>query len=283
MIKKFEHFLRFQKGFSENTIDNYLRDIRQFCNWYKGELSNITKYDLYDFISYLFENFKYSTNSYLRKLSSLKLFFSFLNLNENPFDSFESPKKEKRIPEVLSIIDIFNLLNSINGNSPIEIRDRVIFELIYATGIRVSELVELTINDYDKTYGIIKVFGKRSKERIVPVHFEAIKLLNNYLKKVRPVFNKKNSNYLFLSRNGNKLTRQLIWQLIKKYALKAGISKNIYPHLIRHSFATHLLERGADLRSIQTMLGHSDISTTQVYTHVSIKNLKEEYFNKFNR
>ncbi len=141
-----------------------------------------------------------------------------------------------------------------------------------------SELVDLTVNDYDKSYGIIKVFGKRGKERLVPLHFEAIDFLNKYLKNIRPALNKKRLNFLFLSRNGNRLTRQLIWQKIKKYAIKAGLSKNVYPHLIRHSFATHLLERGADLRSIQSMLGHSDISTTQIYTHVSIKKLKEEYF-----
>ena len=278
MIKEFENFLRFNKGLTENSIENYLIDIKQFIEWFKGDFHKINKFDLYDYISYLHDNFKYSISTYLRKLSSLKLFFHFLKLKENPFDNFESPKKEKRIPEVLSIYDILNLLKSVEIDSNIGFRDRTILELLYATGIRVSELVDLTVNDYDKSYGIIKVFGKRGKERLVPLHFEAIDFLNKYLKNVRPAFNKKKLNFLFLSRNGNKLTRQLIWQMIKKYAIKAGLSKNVYPHLIRHSFATHLLEGGADLRSIQSMLGHSDISTTQIYTHVSMKKLKEEYF-----
>ena len=278
IVKNFENFLRYEKGLSELTVEAYLNDVKQFLKWFKGDIEKITKFDIYDFISYLYENFNYSTNSYLRKISSLKLFFSFLNLKENPFNNFDTPKKEKKIPEVLSIIDILKLINSIDESSLLGVRDKLILELLYATGIRVSELIELTVNDYDSSYGVIKIFGKRKKERMVPLHFEAIELLSKYFKEVRPILNKKNKNYIFLSRNGNKLTRQFIWQIIKKYAIKAGIFKNVYPHLIRHSFATHLLENGADLRTIQTMLGHSDISTTQIYTHVSVKKLKEEYF-----
>ncbi len=278
MLKKFENFLRFTKGLTENSIISYLEDIKQFISWFHGDYDKINKYDLYDYLSYLHENYTYSINTYLRKISSLKLFFSFLKLKENPFNDFDAPKREKKIPDVLSIYDIFKLLESPDKNSFLGLRDRIILELLYATGIRVSELIELTVNDFDRHYGVIKVFGKRRKERIVPLHIGIMELLNNYLKNVRPKFNKKRLNFIFLSRNGNKLTRQFIWQIIKKYANKSGISKNVYPHLIRHSFATHLLERGADLRSIQTMLGHSDISTTQIYTHVNMSQIKEQFF-----
>ncbi len=278
MLIKFENYLKFTKGLSENSIASYLEDIKQFISWFHGDYSEINKFIIYDYLSYLHENYDYSINTYLRKISSLKLFFSFLKLKENPFNNFDKPKREKKIPDVLSVYDIFKLLESPDENSFLGLRDKIILELLYATGLRVSELIGLTVNDYDKHYGVLKVFGKRKKERIVPLHIGIMELLNNYLKNVRPRFNKKRLNYIFLSRNGNKLTRQFIWQIIKKYAIKSGISKNVYPHLIRHSFATHLLERGADLRSIQTMLGHSDISTTQIYTHVNMLQIKEQYF-----
>ncbi len=278
MLKDFENFLKFQKGLSENSIENYLKDVEQFLKWNKKDLQEVSKFDVYDYIAFLHKNYNYKISTYLRKISSLKLFFHFLNLSENPFINFESPKVSKKIPEVLSIIDILKLLNSVQEKTLIQKRDKVILELLYATGIRVSELINLTVNDYDKSYGVIKVLGKRQKERLVPLHLEAIELLNNYIKNVRNKLNKKNKIYLFLSRNGNKLTRQLIWMIVKKYAINAGIYKNVYPHLIRHSFATHLLEKGADLRSIQVMLGHSDISTTQIYAHVNYEHLKKQYF-----
>ncbi len=278
MLIKFENYLKFTKGLSENSIASYLEDIKQFISWFHGDYSEINKFIIYDYLSYLHENYDYSINTYLRKISSLKLFFSFLKLKENPFNNFDKPKREKKIPDVLSVYDIFKLLESPDENSFLGLRDKIILELLYATGLRVSELIGLTVNDYDKHYGVVKVFGKRKKERIVPLHINIMELLNNYLKNVRPRFNKKRLNYIFLSRNGNKLTRQFIWQIIKKYAIKSGVSKNVYPHLIRHSFATHLLERGADLRSIQTMLGHSDISTTQIYIHVNMSQIKEQYF-----
>ncbi len=286
-IRNFEIYLRYEKGLSENTIENYLRDVNQFLSFFKGDLKKITRHDLYDFFSYLHEYFNYEISTYLRKISSLKLFTKFLLKNgkiyEDPFLKFEVPKREKSIPDVLSVNDILKILNSPEINKDIGLRDRAILELLYATGIRVSELVNLTVNDYDSSMGIIKVIGKRKKERIVPLYYEAIKFLNDYLKKVRVKFNRKNVIFLFLSKNGNKLTRQFIWQMIKKYALKAGLSKDVYPHLFRHSFATHLLENGADLRSIQTMLGHSDISTTQIYINVSMKKIKEEYFKRHPR
>ena len=282
MIKKFEIFLRYKKGLSENSIENYIRDIRQFLNWFKGDLKKLTKYDLYDFFSELFEKKKYEISTYLRKISSLKNFVNFLIdekiLVDNPFFGFELPKRENKLPEVLDVKDVFKIINSIEPTCPITIRDRAIIETLYATGIRVSELIEIKLNDFDRTGGIIKVTGKGNKQRIVPLYLEALEILNLYLKKVRPKFNKKEKNYLFLSKNGNKLTRQFIWQIIKKYANLSGISKEVYPHLFRHSFATHLLEGGADLRTIQTFLGHSDITTTQIYTHVSVEKLKEEYF-----
>ncbi len=284
LLQKWETFLKFKKGLSDNTIENYLNDISQFLNWYKGNIKNLSKYDLIDFLSFLYEKYSYKISTFLRKLSALKLFNIFLlennKISENIFEGFELPKKNKELPEIISINEIYKILNSVDtkSGSPIEIRNKTILELLYATGIRVSELIELTINDFDKSTGIIRVFGKGKKERLIPLHYEAINFLNTYIKEARSLFNKKNSKFLFLSKNGNKLTRQFIWQIIKKYAIKAGISKNIYPHLIRHSFATHLLERGADIRSIQLMLGHSDISTTQIYTHLNTKKLKEEYF-----
>ncbi len=276
----FEIFLAIEKGLAQNTCNDYLSDINQFLANIKCNIGEINEYDIFSFIVFLQEE-KYTVSSILRKLSSIKLFIKFLKkrqiIPENVSFDFDTPKNLKTLPEQLSISDVIKILNVIELDKPTEFRNRTMLELLYATGMRASELVNLTLNNFDENTGTVKVTGKRNKERVIPLHIEAVEFMKKYIGEIRPVFDKKRSNYIFLNRNGVKISRQFLWKIIKKYATVAGIEKNIYPHLIRHSFATHLLEGGADLRSVQSLLGHSDISTTQIYTHINIAKLKEEY------
>ncbi len=274
ILKKFAIFLTIDKGLSSKTAEDYCSDIKQFLLLVKTTPEELTKYEIEEFLIYLHEN-NYEISSILRKLSSLKLFFKFLGNKD--FETIPLPKRKKYLPNYLDVTDIFSLLDSIETDNAIGLRNRTMLELLYASGIRVSELLNLKSTDYDRNSGTIKVFGKRGKERLIPLHYEAINFIEKYLKDARPILNKKNRDILFLSRSGNKITRQFLWKIIKKYATKSGINKNIYPHIFRHSFATHLLEGGADLRSVQKFLGHSDISTTQIYTHITLKKIKDEY------
>ena len=280
LLEDFKIYLTVEKGLSNNTAINYSNDIAQFLEIVKPDIKNISKYDIHSLIISLQEN-NYSISSILRKISSIKVFMKFLKkrniIKGNIPENLEIPKNKKSLPDHLSINEVMKIINSINTEKPLEIRNRAIFELLYATGIRASELINLKRDNYDRNSGIIKVYGKGSKERVVPLHYDAIFFIEKYLRDVYPQLEKKKTNYLFLTRTGSKMTRQYLWKLVKKYAIIAGIDKNIYPHLLRHSFATHLLEGGADLRSVQKFLGHSDISTTQIYTHISIAKLKEEY------
>ena len=280
LLEDFKIYLTVEKGLSNNTAINYSNDIVQFLEIVKPNIENISKYDIHSLIISLQEN-EYSISSILRKISSIKVFMKFLKkrniIKGNISENLELPKNKKSLPDHLSIVEVIKMIESIDLEKPLEIRNRAIFELLYATGIRASELINLKKENYDRNSGIIKVFGKGSKERVVPLHYDAIFFIEKYLRDVYPKLEKRKTNYLFITRTGNKMTRQYLWKLVKKYAILSGIDKNIYPHLLRHSFATHLLEGGADLRSVQKLLGHSDISTTQVYTHISIAKLKEEY------
>ncbi len=280
VIEKFKFFLTIDKGLSYKTAEDYCRDIKQFLEVINGDIENLSKFDVDEYLIFLHDN-NYEISSMLRKLSSLKMFFKFLNNDE--FEAVQIPKKKTLLPNFLNFSDIVQLLEAIDISSLTGLRNRAILELLYATGIRVSELLNLKVTDFDRNSGTIKVLGKRSKERIIPLHYEAIDFIERYIKNVRAIFNKKNSNILFLTRNGGQLTRQFLWKIVKKYATISGLDKNVYPHLLRHSFATHLIEGGANLRSVQKLLGHSDISTTQIYTHVSLKKIKEEYFKKHPR
>jgi integrase/recombinase XerD len=226
-----------------------------------------------------------SSRSLSRTISSIKTFYGFMVsdgiLSQNPFIDFEGPKIDKKLPFVLTREEVDALINAPDPEKIIGLRDRTLLEVIYATGLRVSELISLRIENINNEAGFIIVFGKGSKERVVPLGEEALLWLKKYTEKSRHKLLKgKINSFVFLNRSGCKMSRQGFWKIIKKYRLEAGITKNISPHTLRHSFATHILEGGADLRSVQIMLGHSDISTTQIYTHITkgtLKKIHEKY------
>ena len=281
-IEEFLQFLTVEKGLSKNTIQAYQADLRDFLNFLsqKGinSCSEVNYPILVSYIEQLRKN-GFSSYSIARKISTIRSFFKFLSgqkyIKEDPTMILESFKRERNLPFVLSVSQINSILENIDTTKPMNLRDRALLELLYATGIRVSEIADLKIENIDIEVGYARVFGKGSKERIVPVGKHAKKWLKKYLENVRPNLSKGAvGNYVFLNRGGKKLSRQSIWKMIKKYGRKSAISQ-ISPHTFRHSFATHLLEGGADLRSVQEMLGHVDISTTQIYTQLNRKRLKE--------
>lgn len=215
----------------------------------------------------------------VRNLVALRTFFKFLIqegiLEANPVEEIESPKMTKTLPDILSLKEVEQLLEQPSPGTPLGVRDRAMLELLYATGMRVSELTRLPINQVNLEGGYVLVYGKGSKERVVPLGKEAMRWVAQYLNTAREKLCKgKESSFLFVNRSGKEMSRQRFWKTLKAYGQKAGIRKRITPHLLRHSFASHLLERGADLRSVQMMLGHADISTTQIYTHVTGERLK---------
>ena len=277
-----------EKGLSKNTIESYRRDIKNFNNFLlnkKIDSPNDIKYNnILEFISSLTDK-GYKSASVARTIVSIKQFFKYLQIEEiikdNPISIVKTPKVKKSLPVVLSEKDVDTLLNLPEDGTPGRTRDLAMLELLYATGIRVSELINLKLNDLNFEMGYIIVQGKGSKERIVPIGEKSKQKIMDYLSNSRDFMIKnKISSYLFITKRGTKMTRQGFWKLIKRNALNCGIKTNITPHTLRHSFATHLLKRGADLRSIQFMLGHSDISSTQIYTHLDKEGLKE-VFKKF--
>lgn len=283
LIKDFIYYLQAERELSSNTINAYKRDILSFLDEFNKELNNITRDDILNYISKL-HNLKYSTSSIARKLSSLRMFFRFHVseglISESPISNIESPRLKRKLPAVLSVSEINRLIESVNGNSALSIRDRAILELMYGCGLRISELLKLYIEDLFLKEDFIRVKGKGSKERIVPLGSKAKDAIMDYLNDSRAILDKKLSTNLFLNKNGNKLSRVGIWKNLRKYVLLSGIKKNVTPHTLRHSFATHLLERGASLRTVQILLGHSDISTTQIYTHIDrsyLRNIVSSY------
>jgi len=286
--------LRLEKSLSENTIASYKLDIRCFIDFLSEnkKIKFIEEIDSKIIESYLFylrnkknnKDIYYSSKSINRFISSMKSFFKYLIsekiIEDNPTDIIESPKISRDLPEVLSITEIDSMINQTDMTDKFGIRDRAILEIMYASGLRVSEVINLRINDLLFDDEIIKVFGKGSKERIVPIGSSAIKYVNYYLEKSRAyIKNNKSEDIVFLNFRGGKLSRMGIWNIISRYVRKAGIKKQVHPHTLRHSFATHLLEGGADIRIIQEMLGHSDISTTQIYTHIDRNYLIEVHKN----
>jgi len=282
-LKSFISYLAAVKGLSQNTIDSYRRDISKFFKFL--EKKNISKIealsynDMLDFLTYLKDE-GLNVRSVARILASLKQFFKFLLIEkiivEDPTAHMKTPKIKKTIPDFLSIDDVEKLISSPDCSSLEGMRDNAMLEILYATGIRVSELVKLELNSVNFELGYLVVFGKGAKERIVPTGDKSRNSLNQYLQFSRPnILKNRTSPYLFVTRRGGGLTRQGFWKIIRNHSIKSGITKPTSPHTLRHSFATHLLQRGADLRTIQLMLGHSDISTTQIYTHVANERLKE--------
>ncbi|MBI9111403.1 site-specific tyrosine recombinase XerD [Maridesulfovibrio ferrireducens] len=267
-----EHLL-IERGLAENSLDGYLRDLESFQSFLENRSSTIeetTSQTLLLYLTYL-RSKSLKSRSLARHLSSLRGFFAFCTsrdfLKENPAVLLENPKLPKKLPEFLSTDEISLVLARPALNTKLGFRDKVMLELLYAAGMRVSELINLKIEDFDPQTGLLIIFGKGSKERLVPIHYTAQNFLNLYIKDWRPAFNPNVKN-IFLNRSGNGLTRQGVWKLIKKYTLEAGIKRSISPHTFRHSFATHLLDGGADLRTVQLLLGHADISATEIYTHI---------------
>ncbi|EJE98481.1 integrase/recombinase XerD/RipX family protein [Liquorilactobacillus mali KCTC 3596 = DSM 20444] len=241
----------------------------------------ITRQIIVDFLE-LESNQQKATSSIVRSVTSLRKFFQYLVeegiIQNDPMELIDAPKKSEHLPEVLSTSEVEKLLNSPDTSKPLGIRNRAILELMYATGLRVSEVINIQLADLHLSLGLIQTIGKGQKERIVPIGDKAISWVEKYLNNIRPrLLKKQQSNFLFLNHHGRKLTRQGIWKNLKADVLRAGIEKNVTPHTLRHSFATHILENGADLRIVQELLGHSDISTTQIYTHLSKRRLAEIY------
>lgn len=278
-IEEFIDYLRFEKKYSENTISSYKRDLNKINSYLKKDFIKLTKADIQKYIQNLSKN--ESSNTISRTISSLKSFYKFLEINKytntNPLTTIISPKTARKLPKVLSEEEVNKLLD-INLNNDFDYRNKAMLELMYSSGLRVSELINLTVNDIDLKNSLVRIFGKGSKERIVPLNDYATEALNNYILYHRPkLFKQKENNYLFLNNHGNQMTRQGFFKTLKKIAKEKGIKSELSPHTLRHSFATHLLKYGADLRSIQELLGHSDISTTQIYTHITNEMLEKNY------
>ena len=283
-INEYRQYLIVEKGLSKNTIIAYISDLKKF-SIYLNDSFQINKTD--DLSKehirlYLKELGKTNTSaSITRKLVSLRMFFNFLIkekiIDVNIISDFDLPKINKKLPVILSTTEMQEILETIKINDHISCRNRCMLELMYATGLRVSELINLNVSSINLYMGYIKVIGKGDKERIVPIGEIAKTILDIYLNQYRDKFIKKESSLLFFNNHGNKLSREEFYIILKQVINKTSINKKISPHTIRHSFATHLLENGADLRSIQELLGHSDISTTTIYTHISNQKIKNEY------
>jgi integrase/recombinase XerD len=272
-----------EKGLSANSLDAYRRDLASLESWMalrkiSGKLLDAE--DLRAYVDWLTGEKGLQSRSVARHITTLRNFHKFLleqNAIENdPTEFLASPKQWATIPKFLNAGEIAQLLEAPSANDPAGLRDRAMLQLLYASGLRVSELCGVQLSDVERNLGVIRVTGKGNKQRLVPVGFSALQAIEAYLENGRPLILKRRpSKYLFVTARGGKLTRQGFWKLLGNHGIKAGISRTLTPHVIRHSFATHLLEGGADLRSVQTMLGHADISTTQIYTHVVRGRLRE--------
>lgn len=282
-IDSFYNYLAVIKGLSDNTLESYVRDCRNFINFIENsgvrEINEVSHIHIIEYLSNL-KTKTFKSKTIARSIVSLKQYFKYLLLEKiitsDPTSNIKSPRMSMTLPEVLNLNDIERLLSCPDLTTNTGIRDATMLEVLYGTGIRVSELINIRLNDLNLELGYLLVRGKGSKERIVPLGKIAIKKIQDYTNNFRQdILKDKLSDYLFINRSGGKMTRQGFWKILKSYALKSGITKSITPHTIRHTFASHLLDRGADLRTIQLLLGHSDISSTQIYTHIDTKKLKE--------
>ena len=279
-IEKFIEYLIIEKKYSKNTVTSYQRDLYKFSKILNNKnIKKITKKDIQGYLNEI--NKTLETRSISRNISSLKSFYKYLKINKiidkNPMDQINNPKTKKTLPKVLSEEEINKLLE-INLKTNYDYRNKAMLELMYSSGLRVSELINLNTNDIDLENDSVKIFGKGSKERIIPLNDYAKEALKEYILNHRKeLFKHGEKNHLFLNNHGEKMTRQGFFKIIKKIAKEKNIKTNFSPHTLRHSFATHLLKYGADLRSIQELLGHSDISSTQIYTHITNKKLQNDY------
>lgn len=284
LIASFVDYLNVERGLALNTRESYERDLRHYCAYLSSRKSSVERATRTLIISYLLymEKEGRATATVARRLAAIKSFYRYLLqervISQDPTDKLESPKLEKRFPTVMSVKEVEILLEQPDGSSPAGLRDRAMLELLYATGIRVSELVSLDVPNVNLELGFVRCIGKGQKDRVVPMGSVARRSVAEYVRDGRPqLVRDPLVAAMFVNHHGRRLTRQGFWKIVKRYASQAGIDKDITPHTLRHSFATHLVENGADLRAVQEMLGHADISTTQVYTHIAKDRLKEVY------
>ena len=285
VISRYMEYLRFEELLLPNTINSYLMDLKKFKAFLEnskiGNYCELSKEQILDFLQNLYKS--QSESSVSRILSTLRSFYKFLVIEKvclkNPWLQVSSPKKPKKMLEVLKVEEVERFLESIPYSTALEMRDRAMFEILYSCGLRVSEIVNLKMQNIDFDEGLLRFMGKGDKERITPIGEKAVLFLEKYLRTSRYKIKRQyRSDYVFLNRSGRRITRQGFWKILKKYARRINLDKNLYPHIFRHSFATHMLQRGADLRTVQELLGHSSISTTEVYTNLDREHIKEVYF-----
>lgn len=291
-IKEYIHYLKIERGLSDNTIVSYQRDLDQYLTFLKNnEISQwgqIDRYLILNFMKDLNDKNK-SAATVTRMITSLRKYHQFLRqeryTDNDPMQHIETPKKAKKLPKTLSVKEIELILETPDTTDKFGLRDRAILELMYATGLRVTELINLKLTDVHLSLGLIQTIGKGDKERIIPIGDHAIKWVTTYLERSRQLLIRPNKrdDHLFLNHHGQGFSRQGIWKNLVAHVKKAGIEKEVTPHTLRHSFATHLLENGADLRVVQELLGHADISTTQIYTHITKQRMADVYKDHFPR
>lgn len=280
-------YLKIERGLSANTVTSYKRDIEKYLTFLMEkkitQLDEVSRFEILDFLQTLRQSGA-ADNSIIRMVSSLRKFHQYLKresiVSDDPMQLIDTPKKASTLPKAISPQAVEQLLEAPDTTTPLGVRDRTILELMYATGLRISELVNLKLSDMHLTMGFIQTMGKGEKERIIPLGEIASQWLDHYLDGARVYLQDQSaetSEYVFLNSRGKGLSRQGVWKKVKQLALEAGIDQNVTPHTLRHSFATHLLENGADLRMVQELLGHADISTTQIYTHITKTRLKQVY------
>ena len=276
-LENYRNYLKYERAYSDNTVGAYMNDLNKYEEFLKKDILESDTEDLEKYLKYI-KNLESTTVAH--KITSIKSYFNY-NIKRgivsvNPADKVSRPKLTKHLPEYLTEEEVGKLLD-VELKSPYDYRNKTILELLYSSGIRISELVNIKTPNYDSEECLIRIMGKGSKERIVPLGDYAINIMNDYMNNYRTLINKKHTDYVFVNNRGDKISRQFIFKVIKKEALKKGIKKDISPHTLRHTFATHLLKNGADLRIIQELLGHENISTTQIYTHVTNNKLKSDY------
>tara|TARA_B100000029_G_scaffold345288_1_gene337693 strand:- start:1765 stop:2667 length:903 start_codon:yes stop_codon:yes gene_type:complete len=281
LIDGFIDSIWLEKGLSQNTLNAYRQDLSNFNNWLRPlHLQKADKVSLLDYLAHRLKE-GYSSRSTARSLSSLRAFYAYLVsksiINENPTSKIQSPKLGHSLPKVLSEEDVEKLIKAPDTKAPLGLRDRAMLELLYACGLRISELINLEVLNLNLRQGVVKVIGKGGKERIVPMGEQALEWISDYLAYGREqlVVDNKKTSLIFLSNRGTGMTRQTFWYRIKFYANKSGVDKSLSPHTLRHAFATHLINHGADLRTVQLLLGHTSLSTTQIYTEVARYRMKE--------
>ncbi len=287
-ISDFHSYLQIERSLSKNTSVSYISDISKFAIFLNGKVpEEVTSNDISEFLSSEISKNAISKRTQSRYVSSLKSFFNFLEMEgritKSPAEIIELPKMNRYIPTVLSVEEVENILSSIDLSQNEGHRNKAIIEILYSCGLRVSEIISLRLSDLFFEEGFIRVIGKGNKQRLVPIGQPAINAIKQYLSQSRRCFNSKTENLLFLNRRGGQLTRQMIFIFIKEICIKAGITKEVSPHTFRHSFATHLVENGADLRAVQEMLGHESILTTEIYTHIDTKHWQNDILGKHPR